>query len=104
MGPSFMVESMNNSFSQPASDLDQRCASVPFARRRFLTGAGAVAAGSCLGGLTRCAVAAEPSVARNRIGISTYSFWQFNRRENRDIEKCIDLAAEMGFDGVELLH
>ena len=22
----------------------------------------------------------------------------------RDIEKCIDLAAEMGFDGVEILH
>ena len=30
------------------------------------------------------------------------SFWQFNRRELRDIEKCIDLAAEMGFDGVEI--
>jgi sugar phosphate isomerase/epimerase len=36
--------------------------------------------------------------------VSTYSFWQFNREELRDIETCIDLAAEWGFDGVELLH
>jgi sugar phosphate isomerase/epimerase len=41
---------------------------------------------------------------RNRIAVSTYSFWQFNNRNLRSIEKCIDLAAEMGFDGVELLH
>ncbi|MBN1443885.1 MAG: sugar phosphate isomerase/epimerase [Planctomycetes bacterium] len=38
-----------------------------------------------------------------RIGVSTYSFWQF-RGERTSIEKCIDLAAEMGFDAVELLH
>jgi sugar phosphate isomerase/epimerase len=41
---------------------------------------------------------------RNRIGVSTYSFWQFKNRELRDIEKCIDRSAEMGFDGVEILH
>jgi len=40
----------------------------------------------------------------NRIVVSTYSFWQFRHRHLRDIEKCIDLAADMGFDGVELLH
>jgi len=40
----------------------------------------------------------------NRIGISTYSFWQFQHNDQRDIEKCIDLAADMGFDGVEILH
>ncbi len=40
----------------------------------------------------------------NRIGVSTYSFWQFSRTEMRSIENCIDLAAEMGFDGVEILH
>ena len=41
---------------------------------------------------------------RTRFAVSTYSFWQFNRDEFRDIETCIDLAAEWGFDGVELLH
>ncbi len=41
---------------------------------------------------------------RNRIGVSTYSFWQFNGpKENSPIEMCIDKAAEMGFDGIEFL-
>jgi sugar phosphate isomerase/epimerase len=40
----------------------------------------------------------------NPIGVSTYSFWQFNGpKENSPIEKCIDDAARMGFDGIELL-
>ena len=40
----------------------------------------------------------------NRIGVSTYSFWQFKNKEFQSIERCIDLAADMGFDGVEVLH
>jgi len=41
---------------------------------------------------------------RNRIGVSTYSFWQFNGpKENSPIEDCIDHAARMGFDGIEFL-
>jgi len=41
----------------------------------------------------------------NPIGVSTYSFWRFNGpKENYPIEDCIDQAAAMGFDGVELLH
>jgi sugar phosphate isomerase/epimerase len=41
----------------------------------------------------------------NRIGTSTYSFWRFNGpKEGTPIEDCIDKAAEMGFDGVEILH
>ena len=39
---------------------------------------------------------------RNPIGVSTYSFWQFNGRET-PIEYCIDKSAEYGFDGIELL-
>ena len=38
----------------------------------------------------------------NPIGVSTYSFWQFNGRET-PIEYCIDKASEFGFDGIELL-
>lgn len=41
---------------------------------------------------------------RNRIAVSTYSFWQFRNDALRSIEKCIDHAADMGFDGVEILH
>jgi sugar phosphate isomerase/epimerase len=49
--------------------------------------------------------AADPPPARpNRIGVSTYSFWQFKHKDRRDIGACIDLAADMGFDGVEILH
>jgi sugar phosphate isomerase/epimerase len=64
-------------------------------RREFLGAA-------ILGALT---AARSPGAARpNRIGVSTYSFWQFRHKERRDVLKCIDLAAEMGFDGVEVLH
>jgi len=43
-------------------------------------------------------------IRRNKIGVSTYSFWQFNGpRENSPIEVCIDNAARMGFDGIEFL-
>lgn len=41
--------------------------------------------------------------ARKPIGVSTYSFWQF-RGERLGMETCIEKAADMGFDGVELLH
>jgi sugar phosphate isomerase/epimerase len=41
--------------------------------------------------------------SRRPIGVSTYSFWQF-RGERLGIEACIDRAAAMGFDGVEVLH
>ncbi len=48
--------------------------------------------------------AAIPDTARRRpIGVSTYSFWQF-RGERLGIAACIDKAAALGFDGVEVLH
>jgi sugar phosphate isomerase/epimerase len=40
----------------------------------------------------------------NRIAVSTYSYWQFRNKDLRNIETCIDLAADQGFDGVEILH
>lgn len=79
-------------------------------RRDFLKSASLAAAGAGLA-MTGCApktavpetvkAAGKPS---NRIGISTYSFWQFNGpKENVPIEMCIEKAAEMGFDGIEFL-
>jgi sugar phosphate isomerase/epimerase len=38
------------------------------------------------------------------VGVSTYSFWQFRNDKLRDVERCVDLAGEMGFDAVEVLH
>jgi L-ribulose-5-phosphate 3-epimerase len=75
-------------------------------RREFLTGA--VVAGTALAAADFQAVADGPVSERprraNRIGVSTYSFWQFRNENLRDLESCIDRAADMGFDGVEILH
>jgi len=45
----------------------------------------------------------EPRMRRLRIGVSTYSFWHF-RPQRVEVASCIDSAADMGFDGVEILH
>src|SRR5262245_24431513 len=70
-------------------------------RRRFLVGSAALAVGATL---TAADTPSDRPPRANRIGVSTYSFWQFKNDKLRDIETCIDLAAEMGFDGVEILH
>ena len=47
----------------------------------------------------------ERSGRPNSIGVSTYSFWQFRPGARRvTISECIDKAASLGFDGVEILH
>lgn len=66
--------------------------------RRSILSSLALASAGCLPGL------AAPAPRRNPIGVSTYSFWGFRRDDLRDVEKCIDLAAKMGFDGVEILQ
>jgi L-ribulose-5-phosphate 3-epimerase len=48
--------------------------------------------------------AAKDQKRKTPFAVSTYSFWQFKNEALRDIEKCIDLAGEWGFDGVEILH
>lgn len=66
---------------------------------------------SAIGMTTASAHAANSSLPapaksiKNRIGVSTYSFWHFdaNTSKWRDIEKCLETAADMGFDGVEIL-
>jgi L-ribulose-5-phosphate 3-epimerase len=86
-------------------------------RRKFL-GYSAVGAAACAGmGLQ----AAEPDAGAppsttpesaapassprgNPIAVSTYSFWRFKDDSKLSIEKCIDQAARMGFDAVEILH
>src|SRR5688572_14066004 len=79
-------------------------------RRRFLTQTTAAATLAALGsrGLGQdapvTARAADAPIRRTRFAVSTSAFWQFRNEELRDVEKCIDLAAEMGFDGVEILH
>lgn len=46
----------------------------------------------------------QPTARPLRIGLATYSLWQFRNPDYRSIEKCIDLAAEWGFDSVDVLQ
>lgn len=71
----------------------------PTRRRLLQTGGVAALSASC------AAPAPEPQPPRPRIplGVSTYSYWHFSE-EKCPIEKVIDHAAKLGFDGVEILH
>jgi sugar phosphate isomerase/epimerase len=75
-------------------------------RRDFCTQAAATAAATLA--LSRTSASAEPARpprgGGNPIAVSTYSFWRFKEDSKLSIEKCIDEAARMGFDGVEILH
>jgi L-ribulose-5-phosphate 3-epimerase len=53
----------------------------------------------------RNAESPEKSGARisNPIALSTYSLWRFRNEAFRNIHRCIEIASEFGFDGVELL-
>ncbi len=80
-------------------------------QRRDWLRAGALSAVAAVGGkVTNPVLAASPiqptynNPRANRIGVSTYSFWQFKNEAWRSIEKCIEQAAAMGFDAVEILH
>lgn len=75
-------------------------------RRTFL----ATSVGALAGLGPAAAQAAEPKAAGgekprpNPIAVSTYSFWRFRQGARTPVEECIDLAAKMGFAGVDVLH
>lgn len=66
-----------------------------------------LSAGIAAGGwkLPRAGVSQPAASARRqiRLAVSTYSYWHF-RGEKYPIEKVIEDAARLGFDGVEILH
>ena len=79
-------------------------------RRRFLAAAplAALPLAALGAGATRVSErSAKPSVGgartTNPIALSTYSLWRFRNDELRDMDRCIDLADEFGFDGIEFL-
>src|SRR5688572_14815874 len=86
-------------------DVNREISRRDFTKRS--AGAAAFVAASGLADVGAAAAPPErPANGRpgNRIAVSTYSFWQFRHEDLRDVERCIDLAAEWGFDGVEILH
>ena len=75
-------------------------------RRNFLKSESALTGGILGSGSPTSSAANEerPPINSNSIGVSTYSYWGFRRKEFRPIEKCLDIAADQGFDGVEILQ
>lgn len=81
-------------------------------RRKFLTaGALAGAATACGAAPTTGAAPAtgsssasvSPPAPRLKLALATYSYWQF-RGERASVERVIDKAAELGVEGVDVLH
>jgi len=76
-------------------------------RREFLK-SGTIAVGLSLPAL-QVQILAEEKINpktdyQNPIAVATYSFWRFKDGLKFPIEKCIDLAVEFGFDGLDILH
>ena len=76
----------------------------PHNRRNFLKSATLGSAALLSGSTFSLSKDAKSSKFSNSIGVSTYSYWGFRREEFRPIEKCLDIAAKQGFDGVEILQ
>lgn len=76
-----------------------------FSRRQWIAGAAVL---SAVVSVQRASgdepQATQAGKRKRRIAVSTYSFWQFRHAAYRDVGRCIDLAADLGFDGVEILH
>ena len=68
-------------------------------RELLLTGATA-ALGAVVNPMTAEVVPVAPRI---RFGVSTYSYWHFDKVKY-PIEKVIEHAAQLGFEGVEILH
>lgn len=78
-------------------------------RRAFLGAAGATAAAAVLPAHEARALSAQaaPGARKGRIklGISSYSYWHFRPADQPyPIEKVIDHAADLGVEGVDILH
>jgi sugar phosphate isomerase/epimerase len=74
-------------------------------RRTFVAGSMAVLAGANVASHGSGKAPETPSSAHrgNPIAVSTYSFWRFKNGLKMPIETCIDEAARLGFDGVDIL-
>ncbi len=77
-----------------------------FDRRTFLRSslAASTVAGLSTSTTNALAIKDKTKVKPNPIAVSTYSYWRYRKDTKLPIEDCIDLAAEAGFDAVEILH
>jgi L-ribulose-5-phosphate 3-epimerase len=79
-----------------------------FAARVCGTAAAAALAPAALASAAEAIAQSDTSkgatIRGNPIAVSTYSFWRFKEDSKLTIDQCIDEAARMGFDAVEILH
>ena len=74
-------------------------------RRRFLAASTSTAVLGAAAAQEPAAPSPAPATGRTLpIGVSSYSFWGFRREAWKDIGTCIEAAADMGFDGFEILQ
>ncbi len=72
-------------------------------RRQVIAAAGLVPLATAVAAGGRTPTTATGPRATHPIALSTYSLWRFRNDDLRDIDRCIDIADQMGFDAVELL-
>ena len=82
---------------------------MPTSRRMFLgAAAAAVVSGPALAAddekLHDASPQSQSKPYTNRIGLASYALWQFQHAPLRDLEKNLDLAAQWGFAGLEVLE
>ena len=69
-------------------------------RRIFIKNSSIIAISSAI---PSCVNNNTNSYRRNKIGVSSYSFWHFDEDKKPTMGFCIEKAARMGFDGIEFL-
>jgi sugar phosphate isomerase/epimerase len=72
-------------------------------RRSFLAGAAATGALALAPQVVVAGSKTKPRGKRIKLGIASYSYWHF-KTERAPIETVIDKAAEIGVEGVDILH
>jgi len=72
-------------------------------RRSFFATTACLGASLALESNTQAAPSTSPSKKRIKLGIATYSYWHF-RDPKVSIETVIDKAAEIGVEGLDILH
>lgn len=78
---------------------------MPLSRRSFLASSAAAGASLALAPRTLAAASPAPSGRRApvKLGLATYSYWHF-KTAKVPVETVMDRAAELGVEGVDLLH
>ena len=77
-------------------------------RRTFIAGSVLAGVNGCTSHASRekIVVPSGPGPMRNPIGVSSYSYWRFNKTGGKKLTmvECIEQASFHGFDGVEVLE